>query len=90
MIERYGLEKRSASTFKRFPPRPRSPRSLQSSREAPDNSAPGIGRYAVRMRTAGTKVMGIGPVMKWANTVAGLRNQRIVFHTPELKAKKSV
>ena len=21
------------------------------------------------MRTAGTKVMGIGPVMKWANTV---------------------
>ena len=68
VIKRYGLDKKYGFDLQTIPAQ-----TAQSAVVAIQSGGAEIGAWnwpdAVRMRTAGTKVMGIGPVMKWANTV---------------------
>ena len=86
VIKRYGLDKKYGFDLQTIPAQ-----TAQSAVVAIQSGGAEIGAWnwpdAVRMRTAGTKVMGIGPVMKWANTVV-VPAKSTIQSIPELKAKK--
>jgi NitT/TauT family transport system substrate-binding protein len=86
MIKRYGLDKKYGFDLQTIPAQ-----TAQSAVVAIQSGGAEIGAWnwpdAVRMRTAGTKVIGIGPVMKWANTVV-VPAKSTIQSIPDLKGKK--
>lgn len=86
VIKRYGLDKKYGFDLQTIPAN-----TAQSAVIAIQSGGADIGAWnwpdAVRMRTAGTKVIGIGPVMKWANTVV-VPAKSTIQSIPELKGKK--
>ena len=86
VIKRYGLDKKYGFELQTIPAQ-----TAQSAVVAIQSGGAEIGAWnwpdAVRMRSAGTKVIGIGPVMKWANTVV-VPSKSTIQSIPELKGKK--
>jgi NitT/TauT family transport system substrate-binding protein len=85
-IKRYGLDKKYGFELQTIPAV-----TAQSAVVAMQSGGAEIGAWnwpdAVRMRSAGSKVIGIGPVMKWANTVVVPANSPIQS-MPEFKGKR--
>jgi ABC-type nitrate/sulfonate/bicarbonate transport system substrate-binding protein len=85
-IKRYGLDKKYGFELQTIPSQ-----TAQSAVVAMQSGGAEIGAWnwpdAVRMTSAGTKVIGIGPVMKWANTVVTPAKSTIQT-MPDLKGKK--
>jgi ABC-type nitrate/sulfonate/bicarbonate transport system substrate-binding protein len=86
VIKRHGLDKKYGFELQTMPVH-----TTQAAVITIQSGSADIGAWnwpdVLRMRTAGTKVIGIGPVMKWVNTVVAPAKST-VQSIPDLKGKK--